>query len=912
MLRSLFVLLFLLNFSVINFAQDAKLPEGITKTTSVEGITEYRLENGLKVLLFPDPTKQTITVNVAYLVGSRHENYGETGMAHLLEHLMFKGSPRHPKQDAEGNQHGARLNANTWFDRTIYSETFPANEKNLNWALDMEADRMLNAAVTKKDLDSEFSVVRNEFEKGENEPFGVLFDKIFAAAYQWHNYANTTIGARSDIENVPIERLLAFYKTYYQPDNAVLVMAGNFDESKTLELVGKWFSPLPKPTRKLPKFYTDEPTQDGERQVTVRRVGDTQIVMAGYHLPSATNADFAAVDLLWQILGNTPSGRLHEALVEGKKASSVGYSSFGLKEPGYGVFSAEVRKEMPLDAAQDALLQTIENTGKNPPTKEEVERARTSILKNIELAFNDPEQMAAELAEWAGRGDWRMFFLYRDRIKSATTEDVRRVAANYLKPSNRTLAVFIPTDQPDRAEIPKISETDVAAMVKDYKGGAPVAPGEAFDPSPANIESRTKRSKVGGLKTAFLPKENRGDTVFAQMNLHFGDEKSLFNRSTAGDFAAALLLRGTAKRTRQQIQDEFDKLKASVSIGGGADGASVYIETVRQNLPAVMRLVGEILKEPSFPDSEFEQLKQEYLASLESQKGDPQYIAAKMLNRHFSKYPKGDVRYVPTYEEEIANVKALTLADVKKFYKDFYGASDGELAVVGEFDEKEISALTSELFAGWKSPQKFTRIGSQYNEIAAAREKHGTPDKESVYLEARLDLKMRDDHPDFPAVAVGAFVFGSGYTSRLVLRIREKEGLSYDLGSWWRADSLDEIGSVGVYATYAPQNDARFDAAFNEELSRFLKDGITAEELADAKAGLLERYKVTRSQDNQIAGKLGSYLFFERNFNWDTEFEKKIAALTVEQVNAAMRKYLTPEKITFIKAGDFAKTKNTK
>ena len=616
-----------------------KLPPGIERVTSVEGITEYRFPNGLRVLLFPDPTKQTITVNVTYLVGSKHENYGETGMAHLLEHLMFKGSPRHPKQDAEGNQHGARLNANTWFDRTIYEETFPANEKNLNWALDMEADRMLNAAVTKKDLDSEFSVVRNEFEKGENEPFAVLFDKILAVAYQWHNYGNTTIGARSDIENVPLDRLQAFYRNYYQPDNAVLVIAGNFDEAKTLESVHKWFSPLPKPTRVLPKFYTAEPTQDGERQITVRRVGDTQIVMAGYHLPAATNPDFAATDILWQVLGDTPSGRLHKALVETKKASSVGLSSFGLKEPGYGVLFAEVRKEMSLDPARDALLQTIENTAANPPTTEEVERARTTFLKEIELSFNNPEQMAAELSEWSGRGDWRMFFLHRDRLKNVKVEDVRRVAANYLKPSNRTLAIFLPTEKPDRAEIPKTTETDVLAMVKDYKGGAPVAPGEAFEPSPANIEARTHRTNIGGLKVAFLPKENRGDTVFVNLNLRFGDEKSLFNRGTAGAFVAAMLLRGTTKHTRQQIQDEFDKLKARVNVGGAAHGVAVYIETVRQNLPAVMRLVAEILREPAFPESEFEQLKQESLALSESQKSDPAAIAKRMIERHFAKYP---------------------------------------------------------------------------------------------------------------------------------------------------------------------------------------------------------------------------------------------------------------------------------
>src|SRR5687767_11069748 len=272
------------------------VPNGVERVTSVEGITEYRLtSNGLKVLLFPDPTKETITVNVTYLVGSSHENYGETGMAHLLEHLVFKGTPRHTNIAQELTEHGSRPNGSTWTDRTNYFETFAATDANLEWALDLESDRMVNSFIAKKDLDSEMTVVRNEFESGENSPFGVLLQRTMATAYLWHNYGKTTIGARSDIENVPIDRLQAFYKRYYQPDNAVLLVAGKFDEPKTLALVHKYFSPLPRPTRTLERVYTTEPTQDGERSVTLRRVGDTQLVGAVYHVPSGAHEDFAAI-----------------------------------------------------------------------------------------------------------------------------------------------------------------------------------------------------------------------------------------------------------------------------------------------------------------------------------------------------------------------------------------------------------------------------------------------------------------------------------------------------------------------------------------------------------------------------------------------------------------------------------------
>lgn len=332
------------NFSSVALAQPAavKLPDGITRVTSVEGITEYRMANGLKILLFPDQTKQTITVNITYLVGSRHENYGETGMAHLLEHLVFKGTPKHPNIPSELTSHGTRPNGSTWFDRTNYFESFAASDENLNWALDLESDRMINSYIAKKDLDSEFSVVRNEMESGENSPVRSLLDKTTSISYDWHNYGKSTIGARTDVENVPIDRLQAFYRKYYQPDNAVLLVAGKFDESKTLDLIKKYFGSIPKPERVLAPNYTVEPTQDGERQVTVRRVGDTQWLINSYHVPSASHVDGAALEIMGLVLADTPSGRLYKALVETKKSTSIFNFGFPTKEPGTMMFVAEL------------------------------------------------------------------------------------------------------------------------------------------------------------------------------------------------------------------------------------------------------------------------------------------------------------------------------------------------------------------------------------------------------------------------------------------------------------------------------------------------------------------------------------------------------------------------------------------
>ena len=894
-------------------AQNTKMsvPDGIEKVTSVEGITEYRLKsNGLKILLFPDQTKQTTTVNITYLVGSRHENYGETGMAHLLEHLVFKGTPKHPNIPAELTSHGARPNGTTWTDRTNYFESFAATDENLDWALDLEADRMVNSYIAKKDLDSEFSVVRNELESGENNPFRVLFQKTLSVAYDWHNYGKSTIGARSDVENVPIDRLQAFYRKYYQPDNAVLLVAGKFDEAKTLDLIKQKFGAIPRPDRTLPPNYTIEPVQDGERMVTVRRVGDTQMLMAGYHAPPGAHADAAAVEVFGTIMADTPSGRLYKSLVEAKKASSVFNLNFQFKEPSYTMFGAELGKENSLDAVRDTMTQTIENFGKTPPTKEEVDRAKTGLLKNIELSLNDPNRVGLDMSEWIALGDWRLFFLYRDRLEKVTPEDVKRVGDKYFKQSNRTVAQFVPTQNPDRAEIPNLKDAEILAMVKDYKGNATVAAGEAFDPTHANIEARTTRSQIGGIKVAFLPKENRGDTVFATMTLRFGDAKSLMNRGSVPSFTGQMLMRGTAIHTRQQIQDEFDRLKARVSVGGGATSAGAFIETTRQNLPEVLKLVAEILREPAFPASEFETLKQETLTALENQKSEPTSIAFNELGTYFNRYPKGDARYSRNLEEQIADVKAVTLDQVKSFYKDFYGASDGTLAIVGDFDPNQTSALIKDLLGSWKSPRPFQRLEFDYFDVPAATKSLETPDKANAFFIARLNVKMRDDNADYPAFALGNYMLGGGFlNSRLATRIRQKEGLSYGVGSSFQVAAQDEASTFIANAIYAPENAEKLEAAFRDEIRKATTEGFTAQEVEEAKKGWILSRQLTRAQDNSLAGGLATNLYLGRTYAESAELEEKVKSLTPEQVNAAMKKYLTPDKITIIKAGDFAKAK---
>ncbi len=883
------------------------LPTGVTQGASVEGITEYNLKNGLKVLLFPDPSKPTITVNITYLVGSRHEGLGETGMAHLLEHMVFKGSTKHTNIPQELTAHGARPNGTTWLDRTNYFETFAATDENLKWALDLESDRMVNSFIKKTDLETEFSVVRNEFERGENSPQNVLNQRVVSAAYLWHNYGNSTIGNRSDIEKVPIDNLQAFYKKFYQPDNAVLVVAGKIDEPKTLAMINEYFGAIPRPTRVLQPTYSQEPVQDGERNVTLRRVGDTKVVSALYHIMPGSHPDYPTMDVVTELLTNEPGGRLYKALIDTKKASQQYGYSFTTKDPGYVYFAAELLKEKSVDEAKAALLGALDSVAIVTPTKEEIDRAKAKLLKDVELSFKNAERVGLAMSEYIATGDWRLGFLYRDALEKVTPADVKRVASYYFKPSNRTVGLFVPDPTPDRVEVP--NAPDIMAMVKDYKGRALEAQGEAFDPSPANIDGRTRRvEQPNTIELALLPKTTRGNEVNARMTLRYGDQRSLMNKAAISALTASMLDKGTTTRSRQQLKDELDKLKAQVDVFGGGNQVNAVIKTTKENLPAVVKLVADMLKNPVFNAGEFEKLKQEQLAQIESQRSEPQSLAFTAFQRQMNPYPKEDVRYTTTPDEDVAMLNATKLDDLKQFHKDFYGAQSATMSVVGDFDEASVRKVVMSELGTWKAKKPFSRLVTPFNDIKPTPQAIEAPDKANAMMVAGVNIPLRDDDPDYPALVLGNYILGGGFlNSRLAVRIRQKEGISYGVGSQLSANPLDKTGMFMTYAIYNPENAEKLEKAFREEMDRVVKDGFTAEEIQSARSGLLQSRMVARAQDAGLSGTLNNNLYLNRTMNWDADFEKKMASLTPEQVNAAMKKHIDPAKISIIKAGDFAK-----
>ena len=773
----------------------------------------------------------------------------------------------------------------------------------MSWALEMEADRMLNAFIAKKDLDTEMTVVRNEFEMGENDPVGILRERMASSAYLWHNYGHSVIGARSDIENVPIERLQGFYRKYYQPDNAVLVVAGNFAEQQALGLVEKYFGNMKRPQRALIPTYTVEPAQDGERSVILRRVGNSRALGVGYHIPAAAHPDCAAMQILAEVLAGD-SGRLYKALVETGQAVGVAAEADRLKDAGMVYFLASLRMEQDPAAVRKKFLAILTEAGNIPPTAEELARARQKILNGMEEAMNSPEYMGIQLSEWISRGEWRMFFLQRQRLQNVTAEDVARVARAYLIEENRTTGEFIPTSEAVRAEIPQAANLD--QEIKNMKPAQEVVRGETFDTSPKNIDGRTVIPEAaGGLQLAFLPKATRGQMVEVSMGLHFGSAETLKNKALAGELAAAMLLRGTTKHSREEIDTLFVQNRATVAVNGDASGAVVGVHAPKEHLSAMLSLMAEILRQPAFSASEFSQVRQEYLASLEEAKTDPQRLALNSANRRFAPYEKGDVRYVADFDEQIADLQNLSLEDVKQFYQEFYGAGKMEIGMVGDMDTQAITQEVRSLFGDWQSKIPYQRIDTPFVKIEPTQISIAAPDKENAVFIAMAPIKMTKSDPDYPAMLVANHLMGGGgFDSRLGNRIRNQEGLSYHVSSQLSVGEKSDFGRMTIGAICAPQNAEKVERAFKEEMLRALQTGFSQAELTNAKQGILENLKMARAMDANLARGLRKNLYFQRNFTETARLEEQIKALTAQQVVEALRRHIAVEDFTLILAGD--------
>lgn len=889
------------------FSQNTSAPKFVSNT---EGVKEYSLNNGMKVLLIPDASQSNMVVNIVYNVGSKDEGYGEKGMAHLLEHMLFKSTKNLGDIKKQLSDKGGQANGTTWYDRTNYYEIFPSNDENLKWSLQMEADRMINATILQTDLDKEFSVVRNEFEIGENNPTRVMMQNVFSNGYVWHNYGNSTIGSKEDIERVKAPTLRKFYEKYYQPDNATLIIAGKFDENSALKYISEYFSGIAKPTRELGGTYTVEPAQNGEKYFEIKRNNDQQIIAAGYHTSAFADKDYAALSALYEILTSDPSGYLYKNLVETQKVSSIWTFSPVVRDPGMVYFNFDVPKDKNLDETTKLVRAELDKVSTIKFTAEDVKRAKAKLVKDIENEKNNTINFAINLTEIVGAGNYKLSFLYRDNVENLKLEDINRVAQKYFRNNNRTIGVFRPSPNEERVSPAEFRDNQIADLVKDYKGKAIEKEAAPFEASIANVKKNLTEGKLSnGMKYGLINKELKGDKIQGTFRFRIGNEKDLEGKDAVASITAALLKSGTKTRTKEQIQDDLDQMKSSVSAYIYGQNLIISLNTYKQYYPKVMAIVQDILTNSTFPENELTKTVTETNTWLEGQLKDPNAIASNELQRLASPYPKTSIFYVASLQEQIDDNKKVTKAQVIDFYQNIMGASDGAGTLIGSIDAKSASSELEKTFGKFTAKSKFVEVKPTFFDTKKQDKNIITPDKENAVALGTSSFKMTQDSPDYPALVMANEILGSGgfLSARLPMRLREKDGISYGVGSYLSVPVTNDVASWNYYAYLNPTKRDAVEAAVKEEVSKALASGFTQEELDSNKKSYANERTTNLGSDNMLINLVNTKLLFGVPLERFDEQNSKIQNLKLTEVNAALKKYISENKVISVFAGDFNK-----
>ena len=611
------------------------------------------------------------------------------------------------------------------------------------------------------------------------------------------------------------------------------------------------------------------------------------------------------MEVATEVLADSPNGRLYEALVKTGLAANVFGYAVGAKEPGFVIFGASVKKGESLEKVKDKLIETIEGSLKQKPmTSKELNRTKAQMETMYERAFADPEGFGVGLSEYIALGDWRLFFYGRDKTKDVTAQQADSAADKYFVRDNRVVGLFIPDDNPQRAEITKAPSAD--ELLANYKPQGTAQKIEAFDSSFDNLDKRTQRIDIGDLNIALLPKQTRGETVTVCMKFKSGDEKNLFGKANLQPVAAAMLTRGTKTMTRSEIEDRMTELKMAGSI--------TNFTTTRKNLPAALELVFDAMHNSIMPQDEFDQFKKQMQVMIESMRDKPDALAQNAITQHFNTYPKGDPRYEYSLDESLEQLNKLTVDQVRAFYKEFGGTSRGEISIVGDFDPKTVEKIIRDDYAKYVSKAHYAPVVTEYRPVKATRVVIDTPDKENAIIVARSVFPINDTAPDAPALTVANWILGggTGLSNRLIERLRQKEGLSYGAGSHVRIPAKGDNGSFVFRAIVAPQNMLQAEASARDVIAKAIKDGFTDQEVEEAKKGLLQAMQVARSQDDVVARSWNDKMENQRTWVFSKKQAEAISKLTTADVNAALRKYIKPDEITFVLAGDQKKAAQKK
>jgi zinc protease len=897
------------NAAAIDLTQQLQSQSSTASTTQpvalAQGVTKTVLDNGLTILTKEINTAPVVSVQVWYRVGSRNEKLGITGISHQLEHLLFKGTKERPIQFGRlFSALGSSSNAFTSYDMTAYFGT--VGSEKLNALLELEADRMANTVAGATELKSENTVVLSELDGGNNNPGTRLNRVLMRAAFPNSSYGWPVIGYRTDVVDFSAEEVQAYYRTHYRPDNATLVVVGNFDTSATLKQIKDIFgkiTPPPTPSSipvSAPPISPAKPYKPGE-PIVLKEPGSVPFLQAVYPtLPPITHPDVPILDVMDSVLTAGKSSRLYQALVQTGLASSVGGSAVTLIDPGWYSFSATPAQGKSLKEIDGLILSEVTKLQTSGITAAELERAKAQLQATFILGNRDISSLAQQIGyNQIVANDYAFSDRYLEAVNKVTIADVQRVAKQYLNPDKRVLGFFEPSVVTAQA-----GSNNPTSTHKPFTAGKPLDPAEiarylpksaldakAAAPTPVKPE---RFVLANGLKVLLLSdKSSPAITVVGEIKAGTGFDSEL--KAGLADLAAQNLMNGTKTKDALAIAKGLENRGASLGFSASRERVSVTGSALSKDLPVVIEQLADVLQNATFPANELELNRQRNLVALKAELDSPGSLARRKFQQKV--FPQGHPFHAMRTE---ATLKSITREEIANFYQTHYRPDTTTLVVFGDFDPATVKPLLTQTLSSWQA--KGTAPELKYPDVknppAIKQEEVVLPGKtQAITMMGHPGIARRDPRY-YKALVLNQVLGGDTLASRLGTEIRDRLGLTYGIFSAFQAGQ--GAGPFIIQMQTSAQDNQRAVDATLALLRQLREKGISQAELDAAKRSLINGFPVDLADPNSIANAVLSDEIFGFEIGSFYQFPSKVKAIELDAVNSTARELLFPENLEIV------------
>ncbi|MEG1490004.1 M16 family metallopeptidase [Acinetobacter sp.] len=889
---------------------------------SQQKIEEYKLENGFRVILAQNDKENKVFMNTVYLTGSLNDPQGKGGLAHLLEHLAFKGT-----QNIKGEEFQRRLdqytlmtNASTDYYSTKYTNVIRPEQNVINEVIHLEAERMDKLVLQEKFVPSEISIVKREREVRMDQPFSVMMDQMWKSAYGNQYLGRLPIGDLNELQSIKMDELNKFYRTWYAPNNAVMVISGKFDKAEVLKQIDQKFSPIA--ARQVPA-QTKVPVLDSskikQRNFLVQKGSD--LAKFNVYLNGKNEKIKPELVLVPYLYSMQPSGHLYQSMVETGLSTAVESTTWLDQDFNLVFIGAIYAPNHDAKKVESALISGVE---KNQPFNEtELNRVKNLIQNQSESVLSNAAALGGRLSDYyvSYQGDWSQYFTDLDNIKKLKLTDVNQTLTQFLVPQHRVSGDIQPTPEEQKKALKQkqasepaktLTQTDIQAEpLKDSRVYQQEVTEyvKASKQSLVNTEKKIQRGTLkNGIQYALYPTSTRDDKTYATISIDFGTEKSLFNQGEALDLMAYLLLRGSDQYSLQDIADK------SIEAGGGATanaaGNSITIQIVakKEKFADYFKFMLEVLKKPKFEPSQFDLIKSQSLSALDRPYTEPETVAALTMTRLLETYQPGDLRYHFEPEFSKQQIKAVTVEQVKTLYQNFFVSNHAQIAITGDYQAKTMLKILQKEFGGWKAQLPYQRLSSDYQAYPAQKVHTLSEQREFGNYQSILTFPVGADHPDTPALMVFSYILGdSQLSSRLAQELREKNALVYGFGSGLNLDEWLDSGALTIEANYTAGKSAQVSQGVHKVLNDLLSKGVTEQELEAAKANILKKRVTALEDERNIHRMLTPQLEHHRDLLFREKRDQALAKLTKADVDAVIKKYIKLDQFVEVMADQYGK-----